>query len=300
MAVFGIDYAWGRPGPTAIKGIGAKFVCRYLSHDTGKNLTAAEARSLSAAGIWIVVVWETTAQRSLAGKAAGAADAREADRQAKACGMPAGRPVYFAVDWDATPGQQATINAYLDGAASVLGRSRVGIYGGYYPVKRALDAGKAHWAWQTYAWSGGHWDGRAHIRQYSNGHQLVGVGVDYNHAMKADYGQWRVGAVPTPQEDDLPTADQLWSDRPDNKDDRGNQWQMRTYLINANVVAHENAADLAKLQAAVAALAQKSGVDIDEDAIAAAIIKAMSVDTLAALIKDGLAADVVTELKNRL
>ena len=43
MAVFGVDYAWGRPGPAALKRAGAKFVCRYLSHDTtGKNLTRDE------------------------------------------------------------------------------------------------------------------------------------------------------------------------------------------------------------------------------------------------------------------
>lgn len=196
--LFGVDYAWGKPGPAALRAAGAKFVCRYLSNDTGKNLSVSEAKSLSAAGIDIVVVWETTAQRALAGKAAGASDAKAAEAQAKACGMPAGRPIYFAVDWDATEGQQSKINAYLDGAASVLGTARVGIYGGYYPVKRALDGGHATWAWQTLAWSGGQWDSRAHIQQYSNGHRIAGVGCDYNHAIKADYGQWRIGVTPTP------------------------------------------------------------------------------------------------------
>jgi hypothetical protein len=72
MAVFGVDYAWGRPGAAALKRAGAKFACRYLSHDTtGKNLTRAEADELSAAGLWLVVVWETTANRALDGRAAG-------------------------------------------------------------------------------------------------------------------------------------------------------------------------------------------------------------------------------------
>lgn len=195
----GIDYAFGRPGIAALKAAGVKFVCRYLSHSPTKNLTSAEAHALSAAGIWIVVVWETTAQRALAGRTAGVADAIDAQMQAQACGMPAGRPVYFAVDWDASASQQLAINTYLDGAASVLGRDRVGIYGGYGPVKRALDAGKAKWAWQTYAWSGGKWDGRAQLQQYSNGHTLGGVGCDYDRATKADYGQWRVGVTPSPQ-----------------------------------------------------------------------------------------------------
>lgn len=200
---FGVDYAWGRPSIDALKAAGAKFVCRYLSHDTtGKNLTRGEADQLSAAGIWIVVVWETSARRALAGAKGGIADAEDAAAQARACGMPEGRPIYFAVDWDATQAQQVAINGYLDGAASVLGRARVGIYGGHGPVARALDAGKARWAWQTLAWSAGRWDSRAHIRQYAIEQRLGGADVDYNRATRTDFGQWRVGVTPT-QEDDM-------------------------------------------------------------------------------------------------
>ena len=208
----GIDYAFGRPGIAALKAAGVKFVCRYLSHSPTKNLTSAEAHALSAAGIWIVVVWETTARRALAGRTAGVADAIDAQMQAQACGMPTGRPIYFAVDWDASAGQQSAINAYLDGAASVLGRDRVGIYGGYGPVSRALDGGHAAWAWQTYAWSGGRWDSRAQLQQYSNGHTLGGVGCDYDRATRDDYGQWRVGVTPHTQEDDMAVLTSLGAD----------------------------------------------------------------------------------------
>lgn len=205
MSVFGIDYAWGRPSVAAMKKAGVKFVARYLSHDiTGKDLTAAEARTLSDAGFWIVVVWETTASRALAGRAAGVADATAADKKAKACGMPAGRPIYFAVDFDATASQQDEIHAYLDGAASVLGRDRIGMYGGYGPTKRAFDAKKITFGWQTYAWSHGSWDARAQLQQYSNGRTVGGVDCDYDRAMKTDYGQWRIGAVPTPPQPDRP------------------------------------------------------------------------------------------------
>ena len=206
----GIDYAFGRPTMAALKAAGIKFVCRYLSHSPSKNLTPAEARKLTDAGIWIVVVWETTAKRALAGHAAGAADARDARAQARDCGMPDDRPVYFAVDWDASSGQQATINAYLDGAASVLGRDQVGIYGGYGPVRRALNGGHAKWAWQTYAWSGGRWDSRAQLQQYSNGHTIGGVDCDYDRAEASDYGQWRVGV--TPGEDDMALVSSLGVD----------------------------------------------------------------------------------------
>ncbi|WP_242910961.1 glycoside hydrolase domain-containing protein [Actinomadura terrae] len=199
MSVFGVDYAWGRPGPSALRKAGAKFVCRYLSHDaTGKNLTRAEAEQLSESGLWLVVVWETSASRALSGKDGGVEDAEDAAKQARACGMPSDRPIYFAVDFDAESSQQAAINAYLDGAASVLGRGRIGLYAGYGPIKRAFDAKKITYGWQTYAWSGGRWDSRAHLQQYSNDHTINDVGVDYNRAMKDDYGQWKVNGSPKP------------------------------------------------------------------------------------------------------
>jgi hypothetical protein len=209
----GIDYAFGRPPVAALKDAGVKFVCRYLSHSPSKNLTPAEANELSAAGIWIVVVWETTARRALDGYAGGALDAMDAQVMAQGCGMPAGRPIYFAVDWDAQPGQQAAINTYLDGAASVLGRGQVGIYGGYEPVSRALAGGHATWAWQTYAWSEGRWDARAQLQQYSNDHTLGGVGCDYDRAEKSDFGQWRVGVTPGIQrEDDMAQVSSVGAD----------------------------------------------------------------------------------------
>lgn len=204
---FGVDLAWGRPGVKALQNAGVRFVCRYLSHDTtGKNLDRAEAEAYSAAGIDIVVVWESTANRALDGHAAGAQDARDALAQAMACGMPPGRPVFFAVDFDAT-GQTGAVNTYLDGAASVLGVDRVGVYGGYAAVHSALNGSHAKWSWQTYGWSGGNWDPRNHIEQYSNDHIIGGVGLDYDRAMKSDFGQWRVGASPSPQpqeDDDMP------------------------------------------------------------------------------------------------
>jgi hypothetical protein len=208
----GLDYAFGRPSIGALRSAGVTFVCRYLSHSPSKNLTAAEARTLSDAGLWIVVVWETGASRALDGYAAGASDAMDALVQAQACGMPNGRPIYFAVDWDASAAQQAAINGYLDGAASVLGRDRVGIYGGYGPVSRALDGGHATWAWQTYAWSGGRWAGGVQLQQYSNNHIIGGVGCDYDRATTSDYGQWRIGVSPSAQEDDMAQVSSLGVD----------------------------------------------------------------------------------------
>lgn len=204
MTIFGIDYAWGRPGVKAMRKAGVRFACRYLSHDTtGKNLTLREAKQLSDAGISIVVVWETTAKRALAGRDAGVDDAEDARRQAANCRMPESRPIYFAVDFDASAAQQKKINDYFAGVVSVLGVDRVGIYGGYGPVKRTLDDERATFGWQTYAWSGGKWDKRAQIQQYSNGREMNGVSVDYDRATTSDYGQWTIEGPPSKPVEDL-------------------------------------------------------------------------------------------------
>jgi hypothetical protein len=205
MTVFGVDHTT-RPSIAALKRARVRFVCRYLSRNRGKNLSPGEARELTAAGIWIVVVWETTAQRALSGHAGGVADARAALAQAQACGMPHGRPIFFAVDFDAQPKHLPAVLGYLDGAASVLGKHATGVYGGYRAVHAALS-GHCAWGWQTYAWSHGVWDSRAQLQQYSNDRRVGGVGVDYNRAVHADYGQWRVGI--TPEGDDVASDDTI-------------------------------------------------------------------------------------------
>ena len=207
----GCDYSTARPKISALAPAGIKFVVRYTSPGVNpKNLTQAELTALLAAGIEVAVVFESVSGRMLAGHGAGISDAITADTAVKMLGMP-GLPVYFACDFDAAAGQQPLINDYLDGAASVIGRARTGIYGGYWPVSRALNAAKATYAWQTYAWSSytgtlpphaekwevpphsGHWflaDTRAQLRQGPNGVPLGGGTVDLDHAYATDFGQW--------------------------------------------------------------------------------------------------------------
>ncbi|MDA8115288.1 MAG: DUF1906 domain-containing protein [Acidithiobacillus sp.] len=188
VKIKGIDYAWARPGGAAIAERGYKFAARYLSYDPGKTIYLAEAKDLLEAGLSIVLVWETIAERALTGYAGGVSDAQEAVKQAIRCGQPQERPIYFAVDFDASEAQQATIDDYLRGAASVIGLERIGIYGGYYVCQRCLDNRTARWAWQTLAWSGGQVDERAHI--YQDGGTDFDGGADINQARKDDFGQW--------------------------------------------------------------------------------------------------------------
>lgn len=196
-----LDYSFSRPDPATIVANGFGGVLRYLSPNAGKNLDASERDALRAQGLAIGLVWEWYALRANEGHDAGVQDAQAALTQANALGFPSDQPLFFAVDWDATPEQQANINAYLEGAKTVIG-DRVGMYSGYWPLKRAFDAGVLKWGWQTYAWSGSNWDDRAQLRQEQNGQW--GGSVDFDEDMAGTAGLWTTSqpvvaqSVPTP------------------------------------------------------------------------------------------------------
>jgi hypothetical protein len=191
----GIDIAWATPNVAQIKATGATWVARYFSNDITKNLTGSEVQQYSAAGLGIVVVWESTATRALQGFAAGADDAKAARAQRSMVGLPDTVPIHFAVDTDTTWGAVA---AYFQGAVSVLGLDLVGVYGGLHVIEGAHSYG-LRYLWQTVAWSGGVWASYATIRQ-PGGTTLAG-GADFDTAETPDFGQY-----PRP-EVDMPATD---------------------------------------------------------------------------------------------
>lgn len=188
----GCDYVAG-PTPAQLKAAGIHFVCRYLSTPGNpKNLTAAEAKALHAAGISIVLVFETTGTTFLGGNAAGRHDATLALEQAKALGVPATVPIYFAIDTD-PHGHESLVVAYEKGAASVLTAARTGVYGGLTAIDACHKAGACKWFWQTLAWSGTPtvWHPANHLEQHENGAHIDGHSVDLDRAVKPAFGAWR-------------------------------------------------------------------------------------------------------------
>lgn len=204
----GLDYAGGYMSGADLTAAGISFVCRYVA-DGGvqlpqKLLAPAEFTDLVSHGIGVVFNWEAGATNALGGASQGTADAQAALSYVMGLpGIPPGyQPViYFSVDFDATPAQQSPINAYLQAAAAVLGGPQfVGIYGGYWPLSRALDAGACKWAWQTEAWSGGNIDSRINIMQRNTlGYQTIdGIQADIDEAHTADIGAF-TSSAPAPQ-----------------------------------------------------------------------------------------------------
>lgn len=250
MSKTGIDIAWDRPTIAQIKATGAEWVARYFSPDPTKNLTGAEVRDYTAAGLEIVTVWEGSATRALAGRAAGIADAQTAEQQRIATGLPSDMVIHFAVDTDT---DWASVAPYFQGVISVLGLDRTGIYGGLKVIQGAHAAG-IQYLWQTVAWSGGVWAPYATIRQPIG--TTLGGQADYDTAEVADFGQY-----PRPSGGDMPLtpddARTVWGyhgpgDNPD-------AHQTLQNIANGVVAANKAIVSVATSVAAVATAVAKLG-----------------------------------------
>ena len=197
----GIDFSFSRVPPAVCAAAGHRFAVSYLTDlDTShaaKAWTFAEVQSYRAAGLGVVAVWQgggpdrTTAWRG--GYDRGVRDARCAAQQSGVLGRPegeGGRPVYFAVDFDVSAAELATVGRYFDGIASVFDLANIGIYGGRRVIEWARSSGKARWFWQTGAWSAGYRVPGIHLFQRTPPTKLSGYDVDIDEAHQEDYGQW--------------------------------------------------------------------------------------------------------------
>lgn len=191
----GVDYSLARPNLDELWRAGKRFVSRYLAYlPNDKVLTFTELRRLHDRGFGVVLNWEQATGDMLKGFNTGKAHASEALRQANALDAPSNTPIYFSCDLQVTEAQFAPVARYLDGAASVLGRHRVGVYG-QYSLIQALVPTVATWGWQTYAWSAGKVSPKAHFLQYHNNVKVGGGDCDLNRSLKAEFGAWYKGGM---------------------------------------------------------------------------------------------------------
>ncbi|CAG7643806.1 hypothetical protein PAESOLCIP111_04560 [Paenibacillus solanacearum] len=179
---------------------GYSFVCRYLVPSGWKRLTAEEAAVISEAGLNIVSVFETTANRPLGGRSAGLADGATAAQTAYSIGQPPGSTIYFAVDFDATSNQMQTVIDYIRAASEATPDFNTGVYGSYAVVEAVSASGACSRFWQTYAWSSGKLSGAAHLYQYRNNVQANGITIDLDESY-GNEGWWNLMAEPLAVED---------------------------------------------------------------------------------------------------
>lgn len=172
---------------------GYEFVCRYLVPSGSKRLTAEEAERISEAGLKIVSVFETTAERALGGREAGLADGASALEVAAEVGQPEESAIYFAVDFDATDDQMPTIIEYIQAASEATPNYLTGVYGSYAVVEAVRASGACSRFWQTYAWSNGQVSEARNIYQYQNDITVNGIAVDLDESYGSE-GSWNTSS----------------------------------------------------------------------------------------------------------
>jgi hypothetical protein len=199
-----VDYSFARPDPAALASIGVTGVIRYLAHDLAKAASIPEIHALHARNISTAFVFEDTASRPEQGKAAGDADGAFATTAAVSLGVPAGRVIYAACDFDIPDYDAASSDARLKlgpvyeylsafGAQLAARRYQLGVYGGYWAVTRAYWAQLTGHTWWTPAWSGGNSWERATL--FQPGMKVLDGTCDVNFAGVPDWGQWRTATV---------------------------------------------------------------------------------------------------------
>lgn len=182
---------------------GIKFVARYYSHSATKNIGPSEAQALSSAGVDIVSVWESGGDHpAFFSRAQGIDDATSAAKQAQSVGQPAGTPIYFAVDYDASQAElNSAIVPYFQGVADGLRIMAsagptygAGVYGSGLVCGTLFGQGLVTHTWLSM--STGFRDSKIYtawnIKQHLTADPFgLGVQVDPDEA-KGDYGGFRV------------------------------------------------------------------------------------------------------------
>lgn len=156
--------------------------CRYLP-GTNKNMTSGEAQALSSAGLLILSIYETSADRAKGGQANGKADGIDALKLARALKMPEHGYIYFAVDYDAPLADLPIVAAYLQAACEAVQPYKIGVYGGYRVIEYAGERGLCSGYWQAYAWSYGKVSKYNTVRQTSAPQTIVGISADLDEAL---------------------------------------------------------------------------------------------------------------------
>ena len=187
-----------------LKGSSLDFVARYYRDPASRwpTLTVQEARSVSAAGMKIVAVWESHSHRpDYFSYESGYADGLSAYRQAKSVGQPADSAIYFAVDYNApVPDIYGPIDRYFRGVYNAFiaagGQKgpdfRIGVYGSGAVCAYLKGARLAQYAWlsNAAAWTGSASFADWNIRQSGRSASLS-FDHDVNEA-RGEYGGFRV------------------------------------------------------------------------------------------------------------
>jgi len=142
-----------------LKSAGYEFICRYYNvNNPHKNLTLGEAKVLVAAGLRLVAVWENgfPIKATYFSHQKGVFDGTAAYHFAEHnIGQPAGTPIYFAVDYDASQKDvKGVITDYFQGIIEAFKTISVnhpiysiGVYSSGLVCSSLLKAGLVQFTW---------------------------------------------------------------------------------------------------------------------------------------------------------
>jgi hypothetical protein len=161
-------------------------------------LTKAEAQIITNAGIKIISVYETTADRCKGGSLNGTVDGKLALQCAQNVGQTLGTAIYPCADFEASPSDMAAIQAYVNAFAAQIVGYGPGIYGSFATVEAMR--GIAKYFYQTIAWSHGQKSTLANVYQSDcgadgNGLTMHGIGVDLDDIL-GNEGSWDCNMIP--------------------------------------------------------------------------------------------------------
>ena len=225
-----------------LKSAGVKTVGRYYdrAYGTGigetcyhhplKTLTKAELTAIENAGLSVFVVFQhcgaqcvnfDMANKETADK--GRKDAEAAIALADELGQPANTPIYFAIDFDPTPGSDnpmpaariwPSIEAYFDQVQEVFAPThwQIGVYGAGLTCQRLKASGKASYFWLSTSlghlktpefFNGGQWHIFQNVVEIKRSYARNTFDTNLVNPMSPYFGQWTSHGPATPHN---PTA----------------------------------------------------------------------------------------------
>lgn len=199
----------------------------FCYHHPSKTLTKAELAAIEDAGMSVYVVFQHCGAQcvnfDLANKETaekGRKDAEGAVRLAQELGQPAGTPIYFAIDFDPTPGRDnplpaariwPSIEAYFDQVNEVLAKThwQVGVYGAGITCQRLKASGKANYFWLSSSlghlgtpdfFNSGQWHVFQNVIEIKRSYARNTIDTDVANPAAPYFGQWTSRGPATPHD----------------------------------------------------------------------------------------------------
>ncbi len=190
---YGADYSAGELSPAELDRFTTydlRFLLRYIGWPDNPKFIShypGAYRALADSGRVVLLVAEQDKADPAGGHDADVAMARRALDDAASVGYPDGLPIFFcAGSWLSLAGIPVdTAMSYLDGAASVVGKNRIGAYGFRDFIQAAKAGGHAEWLWLcgSAPEDGELAEGWPHLYQSNGGHIYPGgLEADLNWA----------------------------------------------------------------------------------------------------------------------